>query len=284
MPSNQLDSTTVSLAYDVHTNEDVQPDKNPIILIHGLFWNKFMYRELGRNLSKVTKRKVFALDLRNHDQSPSCERCDSLIMTEDIKRFMREQNLNKVTFICHSFSSTMAYLIALEHPESVEKIVMLDHAPFGEFSEKIFIESALAQFNSQNRFLRTLEPTMSLAEAKREILSLCPKVTKGQEVFLRKVVYELEKQNNKFKWKTDIQFLLDRYAEKAFLVKPRGSSNHEILIVRCVNSTRVSDSKFKDVLRHNPNARMETFEDTTHLLMFEDEERFLETVKSFLGP
>lgn len=48
---------TIELAYDVYESE-TDPDKNPIILIHGLFWNKYMFRDIAASLSHATKRKV----------------------------------------------------------------------------------------------------------------------------------------------------------------------------------------------------------------------------------
>ncbi|PRD26402.1 UNVERIFIED_CONTAM: hypothetical protein NCL1_38211 [Trichonephila clavipes] len=42
------------------------------------------------------------------------------------------------------------------------------------------------------------------------------------------------------------------------------------------------DSKFEAMLKHNPNAKLITFEDTSHLLMFEKSKEFVAAVKDFL--
>ncbi|XP_042908510.1 sn-1-specific diacylglycerol lipase ABHD11-like isoform X2 [Parasteatoda tepidariorum] len=274
----------VTLAYDLFEQNDVRQDANPIILIHGIFWNKFMMKELGRALSKETKRKVYTLDLRNHNESPSCKKCDMVLMTEDIKKFFRDHNIKTATFICHSFSSPIAYLIALEQPQLVEKMVMIDHGPYVELSEKNRLENVLSQYNAQNRFLRSLDPKLTLADAKKKILSIAamPSATKAQELFLKKVAYDLLKEGQKFKWKTDIDFVMEKYTDMAFVVKAKGRCEHEILIVRCSNSVRVSDEKFVGILKQNPNAKLETIDDTTHLLMLEKMDIFVEIVKKFL--
>ena len=49
---------TVELAYDVYEKTDTQKDRPPIIFLHGLFWNKYMLRDLAEAMCRVTKRKV----------------------------------------------------------------------------------------------------------------------------------------------------------------------------------------------------------------------------------
>ena len=43
------------------------------------------------------------------------------------------------------------------------------------------------------------------------------------------------------------------------------------------------DEKFEAVLKYNPNATLKTIDGTTHLLMFEKPDEFLETVREFLS-
>ncbi|XP_035213302.1 uncharacterized protein LOC118187202 isoform X3 [Stegodyphus dumicola] len=215
----------ISLAYDVYVPNDMQENANPIILLHGLFWNKYMYRDLAKAICNETKRK----------------------------------------------------------PHVIEKMVMIDHPPFTDHTKKNFEENVYPQFAAQNRFLKTLDPHMTLAQAKQKILGLAKMGTKSQEFFLMKVAYDLDKKNGKFQWKTDHQFLIDRYREGGFWATPRGSSDHEILIIRSKDSPRLTDVKFEAVLKHNPKAKLVTFEDTTHLLMFEKAEEFVKTVSQFLA-
>lgn len=46
---------------------------------------------------------------------------------------------------------------------------------------------------------------------------------------------------------------------------------------------RCRDEKFEAVRRYNPNAKLVTVEDASHLLMFEKEEEFLKFVRKFLA-
>jgi len=282
MTSNGVEVETVALTFDIFEPDYTYLDDTPIILIHGFLWDKLAFKELGYNLCQETERRVFVIDLRNHGKSPCSNKCNIFLMSEDVKRFIREQNLNKVVFICHSFSSTIAYLIAVDQPETVDKIVMIDHPPVVDFTETFYQENVLPQFVSQNRFLTRLDPNMSLIEAKKSILKLASPGKKGRECFLKKVAHDLDKIGNQFKWKIDIKFLQDFYTAGAFSIRPRGTISHKVLIIRCKGSARMTDSNFIDVKSYTPNAILETLEDTTHLLMFEKQERFLELVTDFL--
>lgn len=276
---------TVRLAYDVYETENTVAEKYPIILLHGLFWNKYMFKDLAKDLCTATRRKVFCVDLRCHDETPFREECDAFLMAEDLKVFVRERDLEKVVFVAHSFSSTVAYLFALDQPSNVEKIVMIDHAPFPDFNESFYKNLVLPQFLSQNRFLTSLDPSLSLLAAKKKILSLAKETSIGigQKLFLEKIAYDLTKENNVFKWKTNHQFLIDIYHERALAPKARGSSDLPILIIRCEGSQRISDQKYEAVKQYNPNAKLITFSDTTHLLMFEKQEEFVAAVQDFLS-
>lgn len=162
----------------------------------------------------------------------------------------------------------MFFFILLQ-PQLVEKVVMIDHPPYPDYTDKSFVEDVFPQFASQNRFLDTLETTLSLPAAKRKILNLSKvATTEGvslinklqkkygsqvvftitnwcrfpffqQRIFLQKVAYELIKVNNQFRWKTNHKFLIEGYC-KNFRPPTRGRSEHQILIIRCKDSSRVT--------------------------------------------
>ncbi|GFQ94123.1 abhydrolase domain-containing protein 11 [Trichonephila clavata] len=133
---------TMGLAFELFEMYDTRSDLNPIILIHGLFWNKFLFKDLAADICKETKRKVYTLDLRCHGESPFSENFCTEVLVEDVKQFMEQKNLKTVAFICHSFSSSVAYLIALEKPEAVEKLVFIDHPTFMSFSHNFCLTAS----------------------------------------------------------------------------------------------------------------------------------------------
>ncbi|GFQ70928.1 protein ABHD11 [Trichonephila clavata] len=292
----------IDMAYDFYEAPDSSEDLPPIILIHGIVWNKYMFRELAEKLCLATKRKesnqdikeaarrtchnirnqVYCLDLRSHGESPFCEKCPMFEICEDVKYFLKVNELQKVSFVCHSFSTTISYMVALEKPEIVEKMVMVDSFPFNTF-EKDLKDGYIPEVFFQNRILKSLNPKMSLKEARERLRKQAEKESKSQKLLYKKMIHDLKKEDGQFKWKTDIDFLQKRLNAKDHIVSPRGRCNHEILFVRCPNSINVTDEIFEKVLKYNPNSKLATIEDTSHLLLLEKVDEFVEVVSEFLS-
>ncbi|GFQ70925.1 hypothetical protein TNCT_387431 [Trichonephila clavata] len=272
----------IDMTYDFYEAPDSSEDLPPIILMHGMTWNKYMFRELAEKLCLATKRKVFCLDLRNHGESPICEKITAFEMCDDVKYFIKENKLQKVSFVCHSFSATIAYLVALEMPEIVEKMVMVDSFPFNAF-EKDLKDGYIPEVFYQNLILKSLNPKLSLKEAREKMRKQAEKESKAQKLLYKKMIHDLKKEDGQFKWKTDIDFLQKRIDAKDQIVSPRGRCNHEILFVRCPNSIHVTDEGFEKVLKYNPNSKLVTIEDTSHLLLLEKVDEFVEVASEFLS-
>jgi pimeloyl-ACP methyl ester carboxylesterase len=88
----------------------------------------------GRNWSTPAQRlgtahHVFALDARNHGVSPWADSMTYADMTEDVQAFQAARGLGPAAIIGHSMGGKTAMLLALNHAESVERLVIVDVAP-----------------------------------------------------------------------------------------------------------------------------------------------------------
>ncbi|KAI1500912.1 Alpha/Beta hydrolase protein [Biscogniauxia marginata] len=122
----------VPLVYDHH-----EPPKSdgrdrqdaPIIFMHGLFGSKKNNRGVSKVLARDLKRHVYALDLRNHGESPHAPRHDYVAMADDVAGFISDHGLQSPTLIGHSMGAKTAMTLALSRPELVRDIVSVDNAP-----------------------------------------------------------------------------------------------------------------------------------------------------------
>ncbi|KAK4110705.1 alpha/beta-hydrolase [Canariomyces notabilis] len=123
--------STLSLAYDVHEPPKPAVDKqtSPIIFMHGLFGSKKNNRTISKILARDLGRYVFAVDLRNHGESPHHHRHDYTAMAADVAGFIREHGLKDPTLIGHSMGAKTALALALKEPELVSNLVAVDNAP-----------------------------------------------------------------------------------------------------------------------------------------------------------
>ncbi|ROW08875.1 hypothetical protein VMCG_02801 [Cytospora schulzeri] len=125
--------STVPLAYDLHApakpvSDD--PDRtSPILFLHGLFGSKKNNRSISKALARDLGRSIYAIDLRNHGESPHDPRHDYLAMAEDVGAFMAEHQIDNPTIIGHSMGAKAAMTLALRSPRLVKDVVAVDNAP-----------------------------------------------------------------------------------------------------------------------------------------------------------
>ncbi len=74
----------------------------PLVLLHGLLGSSTNFRSLLPKLSLQAKRKVWAVDLRNHGQSPHSEVMSYDAMCADLDHFFHDHGLKKVVLLGHS--------------------------------------------------------------------------------------------------------------------------------------------------------------------------------------
>jgi pimeloyl-ACP methyl ester carboxylesterase len=75
--------------------------------------------------------QVYAIDTRNHGESPHTELHSYPLISTDIKLFMQTQNMMKASVLGHSMGGRAAIYFALENPDLVEKLIIVDISPVG---------------------------------------------------------------------------------------------------------------------------------------------------------
>ncbi|KAK3950065.1 Alpha/Beta hydrolase protein [Pseudoneurospora amorphoporcata] len=162
--------STVPLVYDLHSPEKpTVPNKEtqPIIFIHGLFGSKRNNRSISKQLARDLGRHIFAIDLRNHGESPHSPRHDYTAMSEDVAAFIRSHGLKDSTLIGHSMGAKAAMTVALTHPDLVQNIISVDNAP---------VDARL-----ESSFARYIQGLKKIEEAKVSSLSAADKILEPYE-------------------------------------------------------------------------------------------------------
>lgn len=101
----------------------------PVLFLHGLFGSKLSFNKAGRLFSEVTKIPTFAVDLRNHGESPHVLPFSYTQMAQDVYHFIKERKWDKCVLIGHSMGAKVAMLVSLLYPELVHKLVVVDNTP-----------------------------------------------------------------------------------------------------------------------------------------------------------
>ena len=99
----------------------------PIIILHGLFGLSDNWVTHAKRIAE--KFSVYLPDLRNHGQSPHSPTFNYAAMADDLYEFIDEHKLKNPVIIGHSMGGKVAMWFALEYPDLLEKLIVVDISP-----------------------------------------------------------------------------------------------------------------------------------------------------------
>jgi len=103
------------------------PGQPVIILLHGLFGSSANWGTVARHLGQ--KYRVLVPDQRNHGQSPHDPDSSYQAMVADVLHLLGAQGVKEATFVGHSMGGKVAMHLALNHPERVSGLAVVDMSP-----------------------------------------------------------------------------------------------------------------------------------------------------------
>ncbi|CAG7855803.1 abhydrolase domain-containing protein 11 [biofilm metagenome] len=252
----------VELAYD----EFAEQRSVPLIILHGFFASSRNWRRIAESLSDSFH--VYVLDMRNHGNSPHTEIMDYPTMMADVLRFMDGHHLANAHILGHSMGGKVAMWLALNHPERMGKLIVVDIAPKGyshSFDKTIKALMALPLGQIQNR-----------KQAEEWLINEIPEVSYRQ--FL---LQNLIMKDKVYTWRIDLGLFMQvapyivAFPETENLLPYQG----ETLFLAGGNSEYV---KQNDTLPLFPKALFKEIDNAGHWLHVQQPEFFLLEVEKFL--
>lgn len=122
---------------------EIDKTKAPLILIHGLFGAKQNYMSVGKDISSLTQREVIGIDMRNHGSAPHAAPHTYMAMARDTIEYLEKHIKRPVVLAGHLMGAKVSMLVALLHPELVEKLVVIDNSPASETLDIQFYKDLL---------------------------------------------------------------------------------------------------------------------------------------------
>ena len=135
------------------------PAAPAVVLIHGLFGSAANWGSIARRLAD--RHYVLNPDLRNHGQSPHDPVHDYPGMAADLRHLLDTHGIDHATLIGHSMGGKAAMQLALETPDRVERLVVVDIAPVDYAHD---FQDVLDAFDAVD-----LSVTSSRADAERQM-------------------------------------------------------------------------------------------------------------------
>src|SRR6266478_981364 len=170
---------------------------SPLIILHGLFGSLDNWHATSERLG--SRFQVFALDQRNHGQSPHSSEMDYKLMAEDLAEFMQTHHLAEAHILGHSMGGKTAMQFAFLYPGYVRRLVVVDitprmYAPRHNQILEAMLSLDLAHFTDRKQIEKALEPPVSELALPR---------------FLKKKRASLSKR--KFAWKLNLAGINNNY-------------------------------------------------------------------------
>ncbi|XP_035229057.1 abhydrolase domain-containing protein C22H12.03-like, partial [Stegodyphus dumicola] len=171
----------VKINFTSYVPHDVS-SQAPVIFIHGLLDTTATWDKVMKVIADRTKRKVYALGLRNHAESEWSDEFTLPALVADVEEFMKSKAISKANIVGHSVGGRIAIALALYKPEVVEKLIVEDSLvtePPDDFLEQ---------------FLKTSK------ESRKEISKLpcCVDETTASDLVSQFVLQCLSKMSNEF--------------------------------------------------------------------------------------
>lgn len=140
----------IDLAYDLylpskstltsfHSNKGRY--QSPIVFLPGFYGYKSSYKSILKTLSNSTYSPVYALDLRNHGDSPHALPVDNNTLTNDVLHFIDQHQLTNVNIIGFSLGAKLALLALLRQPDLFKSGIIIDNSPIGTPQSNFWLQA-----------------------------------------------------------------------------------------------------------------------------------------------
>jgi len=241
----------------------------PLFILHGLFGSSDNWQTLGKQFAE--KFTVYFVDQRNHGRSPHSAEHSYALMSDDLLELINSENLDKVMLMGHSMGGKTAMYFAINHPEKVDKMVVVDISPKKYPVTNQDIIDVLEKVN------------LTIVKSRKEVEEILSRDIKdpGTLQFLLKNLYWGDSQ--KLAWRFNLEALKDNIALIGEVTPmPSTPLQMPVLFVKGEKSDHIFNAD-KLIPAMFANAKMVTIPDAGHWVHANKPVEFFTLVNDFLS-
>ena len=241
----------------------------PLIILHGLLGSLDNWQTIAKHFS--THFTVYVIDQRNHGRSLHTAEFSYKLLVDDLLEFMQQHNIARANIIGHSMGGKVAMRLALEHPDKVEKLIVVDVAPVEYEDRHSQVFKALSAVD-----LPSLESRQQAESIFRQYLG----TDESTVQFLMKGLYRDD--DNKFQWRFNVQSLYDAYQDISSGITADKPFEGEVLFIKGEKSDYINASNFSEIIDLFPHNQLAEIAGAGHWVHADNPTAFIQEVDKFL--
>lgn len=229
------------------SSRDLGGEGGPIVILHGLFGSSQNWVGTGRRLSDLGR--VFALDLRNHGDSPHAASHTLADCVQDLLDWARRRGTEPLRLIGHSMGGLAAMGFAIAHPDLAAGVAAIDIVPRPYPPE-------------HPRELAALKTDIGGCQSRQEVdqllLPLVPDLRTRQFLMTNAV-----RAGEGYRWRLNVG-ALEKSTVASDWAQVTGTFDKEALLVAGGLSGYVRAGDHQIMRRYFPRAKIETLDRADH--------------------
>ena len=240
-----------------------------IVILHGLFGSLDNWVSHARTLSE--NYSVYIVDQRNHGKSPHDPEWNYQIMADDLNEFLDQHGIYHTHLLGHSMGGKTVMQFAMDHPQRIDKLMVIDMAP--KLYEPHHEETLEALINFD---LHSIDSRKDANE------KLSHKITNpGVRQFLLKSLGRDENKN--FRWKFNLELIYEKYADVLEGIDTSHGYNGSTLFLYGANSNYINSGDIPEIQEDFSNAVFKEIPGAGHWVHADAPELFMKEVQAFLN-
>lgn len=241
----------------------------PLIILHGLFGSLDNWMTLAKKWA--SDFEVYLVDQRNHGQSPHDSAFNYSLMAEDLKELIEQEGIKNPIVLGHSMGGKTAMEFAVNYPEKLAKLIVVDIAPVKYQVHHYTIIDALSSIDLAELKGRK-EADLKLAEKIEEF---------GVRQFLLKNLYWKEKEQ--LAWRFNLEVLAKEIIPiSEFSISPKRFEK-PTLFIKGERSDYIKEEHRGKIEEKFPQYSLKTIEGAGHWVHAEKAKEFAEQINTFIN-
>jgi len=243
----------------------------PVIIIHGIFGISDNWVTIGRRLAE--KFEVFILDQRNHGQSPHSDTFNYYVLVDDLFEFIEDHQLVNPILIGHSMGGKVAMNFALEYPQRVDKLIVVD----------ISTRSYPARKQHMDIMTAMLSIDFDNVGSREEIEEIITEKVKSHRItqFVLKNLYRIGKK--RLAWRLNIEDIYNNIENVFEGIDSSYSYDNPALFIKGGASDYILDDDYKLIKKNFPNSQFKTIENASHWVHADAPDELCQNFSEFLN-